>query len=248
MKTLFALFLWVLTFIHASAADITVYAAASLTDVLQELASLYGKQADDKLLFNFNASSVLARQIQEGAPADLFFSADEAKMDVLEKAGLLAPGTREDLLGNTLVIVVPSDSTLRITAAADLTKPEVKKIAVAEPSSVPVGLYTKAYFAQLGLWDKIVTKIVPTENVRASLAAVESGNVEAGTVYRTDALISKKVKIAYAVPPNEGPKITYPVAVLKESRNFDAAKKLLAFLGGPEARALFEKYGFSVQK
>jgi molybdate transport system substrate-binding protein len=103
-----------------------------LSQHLQELASLYEKQNGDKLLFNFNASSVLARQIQEGAPADLFFSADEAKMDTLEKAALLAPDTREDLLGNTLVIVVPSDSKLRITTATDLAKPEVKRIAVAE--------------------------------------------------------------------------------------------------------------------
>src|SRR5207249_6537826 len=244
MKTLFLLGLWLLTLIGASAVDVTVYAAASLSDVLQELASLYEKQSNDKLFFNFNASSVLARQILEGAPADLFFSADEAKMDALEKAGLLASGTREDLLGNTLVIVVPFDSTLRITAVTDLIRPEVKKIAVAEPSSAPVGLYTKAYFTRLGLWEKLLPKIVPTENVRASLAAVESGNVEAGTVYLTDALISKKVKLAYEVPPDEGPKIIYPVAVLKESRNPEAARKLLAFLSGPEARAIFVKYGF----
>jgi molybdate transport system substrate-binding protein len=248
MKTLLVLCFWVLTLASVSAAELVVYAAASLTDVMQEIASLYEKQSGDKLVFNFNASSVLVRQIQEGAPADLFFSADEAKMDTLEKAGLLASGTREDLLGNTLVIVVPSDSNLQIRAADDLTKPEVRNIAVAEPSSVPVGIYTKAYFTQLGLWDKVLPKIVPTENVRASLAAVESGNVEAATVYHTDAAISKKVKIACEVPPNKGPKITYPVAVLKESENPDAAKKLLAFLGSAEVRALFEKYGFSVLK
>jgi molybdate transport system substrate-binding protein len=248
MKTLLLLCFWALTLIRASAVELMVYAAASLTDVMQEVASLYEKKSGDKLVFNFNASSVLARQIQEGAPADLFFSADEAKMDTLEKAGLLASGTREDLLGNSLVIVVPSDSKLRITTATDLAQPEVKKIAVAEPSSVPAGIYTKAYFTQLGLWDKMLPKIVPTENVRASLAAVESGNVEAGTVYQTDALISKKVKIACEVPPNGGPKITYPIAVLKESENPDAAKKLLAFLDGAKVRALFEKYGFSVLK
>jgi molybdate transport system substrate-binding protein len=248
MKALLLLCLWVLTLTRGPAAELMVYAAASLTDVMKELASIYERQSGDKLAFNFNASSMLVRQIQEGAPADLFFSADEAKMDTLEKAGLLASGSREDLLSNTLVIVVPADSDLRITAATDLTKPEVKKIAVAEPSSVPVGVYTKAYLTQLGLWDKVLPKIVPTENVRASLAAVESGNVEAGTVYHTDALMSKKVKIAYEVPQKDGPKITYPVAILKESRNPDAAKKLLAFFGSSEARTLFEKYGFSVIK
>ena len=246
MNVLLLLCLWVLTLARGPAAELMVYAAASLTDAMQELASLYERQSADKLAFNFNASSMLVRQIQEGASADVFFSADEAKMDTLEKAGLLASGSRQDLLANTLVIVVPADSHLRITAAADLTKPEVKKIAVAEPSSVPAGVYTKEYLTRLGLWDKVLPKVVPTENVRASLAAVESGNVEAGTVYHTDALISKKVKIAYEVPPNEGPKITYPVAVLKESRNPDAAKKLLAFFGRTEARTLFEKYGFRV--
>jgi molybdate transport system substrate-binding protein len=248
MKTLWVLCLLVFASISLPAAEVMVYAAASLTDVMQEIASLYEKQSGDKLVFNFNASSVLARQIQQGAPADLFFSADEANMDTLEKADLLAGGTREDLLGNTLVIVVPFDSNLQITQAADLTKPEVMKIAVAEPSSVPAGIYTKAYLTRLGLWDKVLPKIVPTENVRASLAAVESGNVEAGTVYHTDAAISKKVRIACEVPPAGGPKITYPVAVLRGSGNPDAAKKLLAFLGGAEVRAVFEKYGFNVLK
>jgi molybdate transport system substrate-binding protein len=246
MKTLWILYFLVLTSIRLPAAEVMIYAAASLTDVLQEIASLYEQQNGDRLVFNFNASSVLARQIQQGAPADLFFSADEAHMDTLEKGGLLASGTRVDLLGNTLVIVVPSDSNLQITQVADLTKPEVKKIAVAEPSSVPAGIYTKAYLTQLGLWDKVLPKIVPTENVRASLVAVESGNVEAGTVYRTDAAISKKVRIACEVPPAGGPKITYPAAVLKESANIDAAKKLLIFLGGAEVRAVYEKYGFNL--
>jgi molybdate transport system substrate-binding protein len=246
MKTLWILYFLVLTSVRLPAAEVMIYAAASLTDVLQEIASLYEQQNGDRLVFNFNASSVLARQIQQGAPADLFFSADEAHMDTLEKGGLLASGTRVDLLGNTLVIVVPSDSNLQITQVADLTKPEVKKIAVAEPSSVPAGIYTKAYLTQLGLWDKVLPKIVPTENVRASLAAVESGNVEAGTVYRTDAAISKKVRIACEVPPAGGPKITYPAAVLKESANIDAAKKLLIFLGGAEVRAVYEKYGFNL--
>jgi molybdate transport system substrate-binding protein len=246
MKTLWILYFLVLTSIRLPAAEVMIYAAASLTDVLQEIASLYEQQNGDRLVFNFNASSVLARQIQQGAPADLFFSADEAHMDTLEKGGLLASGTRVDLLGNTLVIVVPSDSNLQITQVADLTKPEVKKIAVAEPSSVPAGIYTKGYLTQLGLWDKVLPKIVPTENVRASLVAVESGNVEAGTVYRTDAAISKKVRIACEVPPAGGPKITYPAAVLKESANIDAAKKLLIFLGGAEVRAVYEKYGFNL--
>ena len=233
------------TAITTHAADLTVHAAASLTDALKELQPAYERASGDKLFFNFGASSALARQIQEGAPGDVFFSADEAKMNALDKAGLLAPGTRADLLGNTLVIVVPADSRLTISSAADLTGPAVKKIAVAEPGSVPAGVYTKEYLTKLGLWDKILPKVTPCENVRASLAAVESGNLEAGAVYKTDALISKKVKIAYEVPASDGPKIVYPAAALKESKAPTRAAKFLAFLAGPEARAVFQRYGFT---
>lgn len=249
-KRLFPLVLAVVlaSALFGRAAELTVHAAASLTDALRELAPLYEKASGDKLSFNFGASSALARQIQEGAPADVFFSADEAKMDTLEKAGLLLPGTRESLLGNTLVIVVPGDSVLKIDSAAALAGAEIKRIAIAEPGSVPAGVYSKEYLTRLGLWDEIFPKVVPTESVRAALAAVESGNVEAGTVYRTDAGISKKVKIAYEIPAGEGPKITYPAAVVKDSKNPAAARKFLVFLGGGEARAVFKKYGFAVLK
>ncbi len=251
MKPLASFFLaTALLFVSANtrAAELTVHAAASLTDALKELAPVYEKQSGDKLLFNFGASSQLARQIKEGAPADVFFSADEAQMNNLDSAGLLASGTRENLLGNTLVIVVPNDSALKFSSVADLAKPEVKKIAVAEPNSVPVGVYTKEYLTKLGVWDKVLPKVVPTDNVRASLAAVESGNVEAGTVYKTDALISKKVKIACEVPAAEGPKITYPIAALKDSKNPEASRKLLKFLGSGEARGVFARYGFTTLK
>ena len=230
------------------AAELTVHAAASLTDALQELTPIYEKSSGDKLFFNFGASSALARQIQEGAPGDVFFSADEAKMDTLDKAGLIALGTRENVLGNTLVIVVPSDSALAIGSAADLAKPEVKKIAAGEPSTVPAGVYAKEYLTKLGLWDKLLPKITPTENVRAALAAVESGNVEASVVYKTDALISKKVKVACEMPAAEGPKIVYPLAALKESKSPAQARKLLSFLAGGEARTVFQKYGFTLIK
>ncbi len=230
------------------AAELTVHAAASLTNALKELAPVYEKQSGDKLLFNFGASSLLARQIKEGAPADVFFSADEAQMDGLEKAGLLLAGTRENLLGNTLVIAVPADCTIIFNSAADLIRPEIRRVAVAEPNSVPVGVYTKVYLSRLGLWEKISPKVVPTENVRASLAAVESGNVEAGTVYKTDALISKKVRVAWEVPATEGPRIVYPLAALQGSKEPGAAGRFLAFLAGPEARGVFTGSGFAVLK
>ena len=248
MKTIVLFCLAALAAAGARGAELTVHAAASLTDALKELAPAYEQQSGDKLRFNFGASSQLARQIKEGAPGDVFFSADEIQMNNLDQAGLLAPGTRENLLGNALVIVVPADSKLAIASAADLAKPEVKKVAVAEPSSVPVGVYTKEYLSRLGLWDKVSPKVVPTENVRASLAAVESGNAEAGTVYKTDALISKKVRIAYEVPTAEGPRILYPLAALKDSKDPAAARRQLGLLGGSEARIVFARYGFAVLK
>ena len=230
------------------AADIYVSAAASLTDVLKEIAIPYEKQSGDNLVFNFAASSVLARQIEEGAPADLIFSADEAKLDALEKAGLLLPETRKSVLSNTLVIVVPNDSTVDFNSARDLAGPGIKKIAVGEPSSVPAGIYAKEYLDKLGIWQKLTDKIVPVESVRAALAAVESGNVDAGIVYKTDALISQKVKVAYEVPATEGPAISYPLAVLKDAKSPDAAKKLAAYLESAPAEAVFQKYGFLLKQ
>lgn len=232
----------------ARAADIYVSAAASLTDVLKEIAIPYEKQSGDNLVFNFAASSMLARQIEEGAPADLIFSADEAKLDALEKEGLLLPETRKSVLSNTLVIVVPNDSTVNFNSAKDLAGPDIKKIAVGEPSSVPAGIYARKYLDKLGIWQKLADKIVPVESVRAALAAVESGNVDAGIVYKTDALISNKVKIAYEVPASEGPAISYPLAVLKEAKSPDAAKKLAAYLESAPAEAVFEKYGFLLKQ
>ncbi len=203
------------------------------------------------MLFNFGASSTLERQIEEGAPADLFLSADEAKMDALEKGKLVVAGRPQvSVLSNTLVVVVPKDSTLKIAAAADLAGPAVHTLALAEPKTVPAGIYAKEYLEKLHLWEKLVSRVVPTENVRAALSAVEGGNAEAGIVYRTDAGISKQVKIAYEVPAAEGPKISYPFALVGgasgAARHPEAARKLLAYLESAPALAVFKKYGFLV--
>jgi len=230
------------------AAELTVYAAASLTDAMNEISAVYEKESGDKLEFNFGASSTLARQIEEGAPADLFLSADEAKMDALEKKGLLLTGTRRSLLSNLLVIVVAADANTVPKSASDLAKPEFKKIALAEPQTVPAGIYAREYLQKLGLWDTVKAKVVPTENVRAALSAVESGNVEAGFVYKTDSLISKKVKVALEISAAEGPKISYPIAVVRSSKEPDRAKKFAEYLTGPAARQVFEKFGFIVAK
>ena len=226
------------------AAEITVFAAASLTDALKAIGANYEQRTGDKVIFNFGASSTLARQIAEGAPADIFFSADEAKMDALERKGLIDTATRRSLLSNTLVVVVAADSDLSVTSAASLTNAAVKKIALADPKAVPAGVYARAWLDKQQLWAIVEPKVVPTENVRAALAAVESGNVEAGVVYRTDAGISKKVKIAYEVPAADGPQITYPMAVVKETRQPEPAKKFLQYLASKEAGQVFKQFGF----
>jgi molybdate transport system substrate-binding protein len=231
----------------ARTAFILVFAASSLTDALREIGIPWERSVGVGVTFNFGASSLLARQIREGAPADLFLSADEAQMDGLEKAGFVEPGTRRSILSNTLVIVVPADSSLRIASERDLAGRRVGTIALAEPTSVPVGVYSKKFLESIGIWKQIAPKVVPTENVRATLAAVESGNVDAGIVYRTDALISKKVKVAFEVPAAEGPAISYPFALVKGAPQEAAARRFLEHLRSPAARAVFARHGFLVK-
>jgi len=230
------------------AAEVTVFAAASLTDALNQLTKSYEKESGDKLVFNFGASSLLARQIQEGAPADVFFSADEARMDALEKQDLLLPGTRKSRLSNTLVIVVAGDSPLKITSPEDLASPLVKRLALADPKAVPAGVYSKEFLEKRKLWGAVEPKVVPTENVRAALAAVESRNVDAGMVYKTDAALSRKVGVACEISASEGPAISYPVAVLKGASNVARAKKFVEYLNSPDAAQVFQRYGFIVLK
>lgn len=228
------------------AAELNVFAAASLSDALRELAPAYETSSGDRLKFNLAASSTLARQIREGAPADVFFPADEAKMEDLAKAGLIDPATRRRVLSNTLVLVVAADRPAGLKQPADLATDRVKRLALAEPQTVPAGIYAKEYLTRLGLWEKVSAKVISTENVRACLAAVESGNVDAGFVYKTDALSSKQVRVAYEVAAGAGPTISYPVAVVKHSAHAEAAAKFAAWLASPAARTVFEKYGFVV--
>ena len=230
------------------AEQLQVFAAASLTDALTEIAPAYEAASGEKLRFNFGASSALARQIQEGAPADLFISADEAKMDSLQKAGMILDDTRQSLLSNALVVVVEAGSPLKLDSAQALVQPAVKRIALADTKGVPAGVYAKQYLEKIGVWETVKDRVVPTENVRAALAAVEAGNAEAGIVYKTDAAISKAVKIACEVPAGEGPDISYPFAVAKESGNPEAARKFLEYLKSEAALAIFRKYGFIIRQ
>lgn len=224
-----------------SASPLRVSAAASLTDALQEIAGSYGAA----IQFNFGASSALARQIEEGAPADVFISADEAKMDRLQQRGLIVKKSRRSILSNTLVIIVPSDSRLRMRSAKDLTGAAIRHIALGEPESVPAGIYAKEYLRKAGVWDAIASRIVPTDNVRSALAAVASGNADVGIVYRTDAMMSRSVRIAYEV--SNGPAISYPAAIVADSSAKKSAQHFLDYLQSSAAKRVFRKYGFIVK-
>jgi molybdate transport system substrate-binding protein len=234
------------THISVKAADVKVFAAASLTDSVKEIAAAYQASSGDRIVFNLGASSTLARQIKEGAPADIFFSADEAKMDALEAKGLLAKGTRTSRLSNSLVIVVASENGAAIRSPQDLASPKVKRLALGDPRAVPIGVYAKQYLEGLNLWTDIAPKVVATENIRAALAAVEAGNADASIVYKTDAAISKKVKVVFEVPAGDSPKISYPVALMKDAPAPAAARRFLDCLNSEEAGRIFVKYRFIV--
>jgi molybdate transport system substrate-binding protein len=235
----------VLAITAGHAANVTVFAAASLTDSLKEIAAAYEKRSGDRIVFNFAASGLLARQIEEGVPADLFFSADEARADALEAKGLLVKETRKDLLANSLVIVTAADSAT-VQSPGDLALAAVERVALGDPKTVPAGTYAKVYLEKSGLWPRIEPKVVPCQNVRAVLAAVESGNVDAGLVYKTDAAISKKVRVVFEVPVGDGPKITYPVALVTDAPQPEAARQFLRCLAGKEGGAVFIRHGFVV--
>ena len=222
-----------------------MFAAASLREALEEIATSYERASGDDVVFSFGASSLLARQIEAGAPADVFLSADEAKMNALAARRLVVPQTRFSILSNSLAIVVPKSGGANLTSARQLAT--LRSIALAEPSSVPAGVYARLWLQRLGLWDRIAPRVVPTANVRAALAAVESGNVDAAIVYKTDALISRRVRIAFEVPRAEGPAISYPFALLQDATQPVAARRFLAHLRSRAALQTFARYGFIVR-
>ena len=225
--------------------EITVYAAASLRDVLVALTPGLEKASGAAMVFNFAGSNDLARQILAADKADLFVSADEVWMDKVVEAGLVDESTRRALVSNRLVVIAPASSTLKIASAEDLAGASIARIALADPEAVPAGKYAKAWLEKKGRWSAFEGRVLPTADVRAALAAVASGNVEAGIVYKTDAAISPKVRVVYEVPESEGPRISYPIAVMAHSAHAPAARRAADYLTGPDARAVFERFGFT---
>jgi len=231
----------------SGAVELNVFAAASLTDALKEIAKTYEQHTAEKVSFYFGPSSTLARQIDDGAPADIFFSADDEKMDYLQQRNLILAETRKSPLSNLLVIVTTKQSKARISSPNDLTNATITRLVLAEPKTVPAGIYAKKYLERLGLWPAVAPKAIPTENVRGALSAVESGNADAGIVYQTDAASSDKVRVAYCIPASETPDINYPVALMKNASNSAHAKRALDHLLSPVAFEIFKKHGFIVR-
>ena len=232
---------------QASSVTISVAAATSLTDALKEINALYTRNKPNVTITpNFASSGTLQTQIENGAPVDVFISAAAAQMDNLQKKELLLNDTRQNLLNNKVVLIVSADSTLGLTSFSDLTWDKVNKVAVGDPKSVPAGTYARQAFDHLGITSQIQPKEVLAGDARQILTYVEGDNVDAGIVYSTDALTSSKVKVVAGAPAEINAKIVYPVAVIKASKIPDAAKEYLNFLFSPQAKTVFEKYGFTV--
>lgn len=232
----------------ATATEVTVFAAASLKESLDEQAKQFQAASGNRVIVSYGASNTLARQIEAGAPADIFISADLDWMDYLDRRHLIAPNTQFDLLRNTLVLIAPSsrDSTLRIGPNFGLAAAlGTEKLAMANPDSVPAGKYGKSALERLGVWTSVENRIARAENVRAALALVSRGEAPFGIVYMTDALADKGVKVVDAFPPDSYPPIIYPAALLAASKS-TAARPLLDYLRTTPARSVWEKYGFGL--
>lgn len=235
----------------ARAEQVTVMAAASLTDAMQALGEAWADKGSAPPRFVFAASSALARQIEQGAPADIFASADEPWMDYLQQRDLITPGSRSSPLGNSLVLIAPADQSgdIALTPGVDLFArlgPQ-GRLATGDPASVPVGKYAQAALTALGVWDQIAPRLARAENVRSALLLVERGEAPLGIVYATDAAASKGVRIVGTFPHDSHPPISYPFALTRRGDQPDA-RALLAFLTGPEAAPIYRKLGFSVHE
>ncbi len=227
------------------AVTITVGAAASLQDAANELKDIYAKQHPEyKITYNFASSGTLQKQIEAGAPVDLFISAGKKQMDELAAQGLIIDSSRQDLLGNTLILIAKKDSSLN--SFTGLKDGSINKISIGTPETVPAGKYAQETLSNLKLWDELQPKMVLAKDVRQVLTYVETGNVDAGLVYNSDAISSKSIRIVAEAPADSHKAIVYPLAIIKNSPNQKAVQAFIDFLSSAEAKAVFEKYGFIV--
>jgi molybdate transport system substrate-binding protein len=229
--------------------ELTIYAAASTRDALGALDTLFEADSKAKVVVNFGSSGDLSRQIIAAAKADVFLSADEKEMNRVGKESLLVSGSRRVLLSNQLVVIEPADAPTSLAkdfSPAVLASDSVKQLSLANVESVPAGRYAKAWLESKHAWEGVASKVLPAVDVRAALAAVEAGAAEAGIVYRTDAAHSTKVRVVFAVPTEDGPRVSYPVAAIAGRPNAALAKSYVDFLASDRARAIWEKEGFIV--
>jgi molybdate transport system substrate-binding protein len=230
------------------AANVTVFAAASLKEAMDEQARQFESHTGNRVVISYAASNALAKQIEAGAPADLFISADLDWMDFLDKRMMLAPGTRVTLLRNTLVLIAPASSPVNLKIApgfALVAALGAERLAMANPDSIPAGKYGRSALESLGVWAGVEARIARTENVRAALALVARGEAALGIVYSTDALAEKGVRIVDTFPASSHPAILYPAAIVA-ARVSPAARPLLDYLRSPSAAPVWKKYGFGV--
>lgn len=227
--------------------ELTIAAAASLTDVMDEIKQSFEKENENvELVFTFNSSGALQAQIEEGAPVDIFMSAAEKQMDALEEKENIISDSRKTLLVNEVVLIKPEGSNLDVSSFEDLTNDDIKKIAIGDPASVPVGQYSEEIFNNLGINEDIKDKLIFASDVRTVLAWVKSGEVDLGIVYATDAYTSDKVEIITSAPEGSHKLVTYPVAVVKGTNNEDIAKEFINFLSTNEIVEIFKSYGFEM--
>ncbi len=228
--------------------EIYILAAASMTDAIQEIGANYEKEHKNiKLVYSFGSSGALQTQIEQGAPADVFISAAQKQMNVLDQKDLLDKSTRKDLVENKIVLIVPKESNLKIDSFSDLASDKVTKIALGEPKAVPVGQYSEEIFSNLNILDNVKSKAVYASDVRQVLSWVETGEVDCGLVYATDAAISDKVKVLFEAPSDTHKPIIYPVAMLKASSHQEEAKDFINYLTNNESKTILEKYGFTIK-
>ena len=231
----------------ARGADVTVFAAASLTNALQDIGRAYGSSTPGRIIFSFASSSTLAKQIEAGAGPDIFISADDDWMNYLSTKKVIKIDTRTALLGNRLVVVVPANSAvvLDLKIGADwLSALPHGRIVTGDPAHVPVGKYAQQALMKLGIWDQIAPRLVRADNVRSALVLVERGEAAAGIVYATDAAISKSVKVAGLIPEDAHEPISYPMAITAGSKSPDT-ERFFAFLTSPAAESIFTRFGFT---
>ncbi|PNQ79271.1 molybdate ABC transporter substrate-binding protein [Paenibacillus sp. F4] len=233
----------------AETTELTISAAASLTDALKEIQHSYELiHTGIKLNFNFGGSGALEKQIEQGAPSDLFLSASTKNMKSLVDQQLIDTKKQKTWLTNELVAVIPVDGTMNIASVTDLTKKEVKKVAIGIPESVPAGNYAQEALTKAKLWDTLQSKLVQAKDVRQVLQYVETGNADVGFVYKTDALTSQKAKIAFEVDPKTYSPVEYPIGIVKATKHIQEAEDFYAYLQSQESLNIMAKYGFTIPK